>query len=247
MELRNTNFDKVKIDIKNNIVYKFIKLQNNRDKKQFESLKKYIFYISKQIDFLPNVKIYENREYEAVIGTEYIKNMNCFYNLLENGYAFTDNDLKNFYFFVNGLINLNFLSVSNFLLKKNNFMIFFKPVNEHGNFLRKVFLDKNNKIWLLPNYNDIQILTTDEWIKRCMYDTKDYIKVSNFDKFYRKVRKDRLLKDKEDYIKDVKYQFRNIIKNQKELIINLENNRIKFTQVKEILGDDLFNEYFGKK
>ena len=96
MELSNTNFDNVKVDIKNNTVYKFIKLKNNYDKKQFESLKKYIFYISKEIDFLPNVKIYENREYEAVIGANFIKNINCFYNLLENRYAFTNNDLKNF-------------------------------------------------------------------------------------------------------------------------------------------------------
>tara|TARA_R110000772_G_scaffold2863_9_gene10475 strand:- start:940 stop:1689 length:750 start_codon:yes stop_codon:yes gene_type:complete len=244
MELSNTNFDNVKVDIKNNTVYKFIKLKNNYDKKQFESLKNYIFYISKEIDFLPNVKIYENREYEAVIGANFIKNINCFYNLLENRYAFTNNDLKNFYFFVDGLINLNFLNVSNSIFKRNDFMICFRSRGDHVNFLKKVFLDKNNKIWLLPNYNDIKILTTEEWIKHYAIDQKDYIN-NSLNYIFRKVHQDRLIKTKEDDVKNIKSQLQNTVKEQSKLIIELQNDRIKFSQVQKILGDKLFTQYFG--
>lgn len=244
MELSNTNFDNVKIDVKNNIVYKFIKLKNNDDKKKFESLKKYIFYISKQIDFISNVRIYENREYDAVIGTDFIKNLNSFFNLLNNKYPFSDNDLKNFYFFVNGIISLNFFNVSNYLFKKNDFMIYFEPRGDHINFLKKIFLDKNNKIWYIPDYNDIKILTTKEWIQKYTFHKKDYIN-NSLNYIYRKVHHGRVRKKKDDAIEKYNNQFKNTIKQQSELIIKLQNDRIKFSQVQKILGDKLFTQYFG--
>ena len=246
MELSNTNFDNIKIDIKNNTVYKFVKLKNNFNKEHFESLKKYIFHISKQIDFLPNVKIYENREYEAVIGTDYLKNINSFYNLLEDNYPFTNNDLKNFYFFVNGIINLNFLNVSNSIFKKNDFIISFEPNGDHINFLQKIFLDKNNKFWLLLNYNDIKIFTTSQWISKYTYHKKDYIN-NSLNYIYRKVHNGRVRKKKDDAIEKYNNQFKNTIKQQSELIIKLQNDRIKFSQVQKILGDNLFSQYFGDK
>lgn len=246
MELNNTNFDNIKVDSKNNTVYKSIKLKNNNEKKQFESLRKYIFYISKHIDFIPDVKIYENKEYEAVIGNNFINNISSFYNLLENKHPFTNDDLKNFYFFVNGSINLNFFKVSNSIFKKNDFIICFQPIGTYSRFLKKIYLDKNNKIWYIPDYRDILILTLDQWLFKYTFHTKDYI-YNSLSYVYRKVQHNRMFESTNKEIKKYNNEFNNVVKKHEELIIELEKNRIKYSQVQKILGDDLFNEYFGKK
>ena len=82
MELKNTNFENIKIDNKNKKVYKSIILSNDNHKKMFDELKPFMLKLSYLIDYIPNITTWERKEYNAVIGSQFLNNL---YNI-KNGY-----------------------------------------------------------------------------------------------------------------------------------------------------------------
>ena len=120
MELNNTNFDNIKIDLKNNQIYKFIKARNDNQIKKFDFLSKYIFNFSRNINFIPNINVWERNEYNLVIGMNIIPNaitlQNLYVNILLDRKLFID-----YYIFINYNPFYEFRQIS----KNDRIIIFF--------------------------------------------------------------------------------------------------------------------------
>lgn len=250
MELNNTNFDNIKIDLKNNQIYKFIKAKNDFQITKFDFLSKYIFKFSRDINFIPNINVWERKENILIIG------MNLIQNAITLEKMYTNNliDKKLFvryYTFLNYQVPHQFYEKSLKILPNNFFIYTLLYSNITHNFPSKIrqniLIDNKKKFWFLPFIDGINY--TDDVFKLLENNSHKI-----YDEIVRKIRakaiKDNFIirqqKQENSYNKKYNY-YNNTIKRLLQKNRDLTQNRIKYSDLRKRLGDKLFNEYFGKK
>jgi len=254
MELKNTNFENIKLDEKNNIVYKSFKLKNDAEVKKFDFFKKFIIKFSHSFENTPNVILWTRKEYEAVIATSLIKNSTNVFNFLSYGKNPDKKMNNNFYLeiynFLRYEINNNFYKISKKILKQN--IIYWKPNNNFrldGNIL----IDNNLKLWFLIKFKDLNIFNIDEINEDDLYKIYNLSTTieDNIQRIYNIYFKKQTIKKQTSYLRenyeDKINSLESYNKNLKQYNDDLLKKRIKYSDIQKILGDNLFNQYFGDK
>jgi len=246
MELKNTNFKNIKIDDKENTVYKFLKAKNNSAIEEFDFFKKHVFQLSRSINFIPNITVWERNEYNLVIGMNLIKKSTSLKTVLKNNILITKKNLINYYRFMTYEVPNSFIKYSTKNLK-DGCIINNVETGSYYNYLENILIDDKGKFWYLP-YSSLKYVKE---IKSVLSYTDKFTKRVTFD-FYNKFNRNQILEKTNIQIEKYKNQIlkkdqisNTIISQLEKERNNLQNERIKYSELQKILGDKLFTQYFG--
>ena len=247
MELRNTNFKNIKIDNKENIVYKFSKAKNNYAIEEFDFLKKHVFQLSRSINFIPNITVWERNEYNLVIGMNLIKKSTSLKTIFENNtltknnMLITEKNLINYYRFVTYEVPDNFIKHSTKILK-NGCILINLETGSYNNYLENILIDDKGKFWYLP-YSSLKYYSK---VRSILSHTDKFKKKVTFD-FFNKFNRNEMFKKMNTQLEKQNKQLLTTLKSKEKFIESIESKRIKYSDVQKILGDNLFSQYFGNK
>lgn len=245
MGLKNTNFENIKIDSKNKKVYKSIILSNDYHKKMFDELKPFMLKLSHLIDYMPNITIWERKEYNAVIGSQFLNNLHNIKKYLDGGNNLSRIQVMKLYFFCNFEIHNKLYEACKHVMNIDKKVIFFN-YNNYQYFLDNLYFDNKGKFWMIPNFLYINVKDRKEFLKKLMFMNNIYIHDSmNF--VYRKLLYNSL-KDKQHLFKQkiLENQYK-ILDSKDRFVKSVVDERITYSELHKIIGDKLFNEYFGDK